>query len=73
MTRVRWTTNAADDLTRIVERIRKDNPDAARHVAQTIFNGLPRCAHFRTVDVLGWLRTQESLSLLSGPTSPYMK
>ena len=28
--RVRWTTNAADDLTRIVERIRQDNPEAAQ-------------------------------------------
>jgi plasmid stabilization system protein ParE len=36
MMRVRWTTNAADDLTHIVERISKDNPDAARRVARTI-------------------------------------
>ena len=28
MTRVRWTTDAADDLARIVERIREDNPEA---------------------------------------------
>ncbi len=33
MTRVRWTTDAADDLARIVERIREDNPEAARRVA----------------------------------------
>jgi toxin ParE1/3/4 len=37
MMRVRWTTNAADDLARIVERIREDKPSAAQHVAKTIF------------------------------------
>lgn len=38
--RVRWTANAANDLTRIVERIREDNPSAAQRVAQTIYNGV---------------------------------
>jgi plasmid stabilization system protein ParE len=37
---VRWTTTAADDLAHIVEYIRKDNPAAARHVAQTIHQGI---------------------------------
>jgi toxin ParE1/3/4 len=31
---------AADDLTRIVEYIRADNPEAARRVAQTIVEGV---------------------------------
>jgi hypothetical protein len=35
--RVRWTTNAANDLAHIVERIREENPAAARRVAQTIY------------------------------------
>jgi toxin ParE1/3/4 len=38
--RVRWTTRAADDLTDIVEYIRKDNPAAARRLAQTIYQGI---------------------------------
>jgi toxin ParE1/3/4 len=38
--RVRWTTTATDDLTHIVEYIRKDNPEAARRVAQVIFEGV---------------------------------
>lgn len=38
--RVRWTLNAANDLTQIVERIREDNPSAAQHVAQTIYKGV---------------------------------
>ena len=35
--RVQWTTTAARDLAHIVEYIRKDDPAAARRVAQTIF------------------------------------
>jgi toxin ParE1/3/4 len=38
--RVRWTTSAANDLTHIVERIRKDNPAAAQRVARTVYNGV---------------------------------
>ena len=33
--RIRWTTNAANDLTRIVERMREDNPTATQRVAGT--------------------------------------
>jgi addiction module RelE/StbE family toxin len=36
--RLRWTTDAANDLTHIVERIRLDNPPAAQRVAQAIYN-----------------------------------
>jgi len=38
--RVRWTTNAANDLAHIIERIREDNPAAAQRVAQTIYDGV---------------------------------
>ena len=38
--RVRWTTNAAADLTRIVERIREDNPSAALRIARIIYKGV---------------------------------
>jgi len=37
--RVRWTPEAANDLARIVERIRAENSEAAHRVAQTIYNG----------------------------------
>jgi toxin ParE1/3/4 len=40
VTRVRWTADAADDLARIVERIREGNPEAARRVAETIYHGV---------------------------------
>jgi toxin ParE1/3/4 len=44
--RVRWTTNAATDLARIVERIRTESPDAALHVARTIYNGVAQLRKF---------------------------
>ncbi len=38
--RVRWTTNASNDLARIVERIREDNAEAAHRVARTVYQGV---------------------------------
>jgi len=46
MMRVRWTTDAANDLARIVSYIRKDNPEAARNVAKTIFDGVAELRTF---------------------------
>ena len=40
MTRVRWTGPAANDFTRIIDRIREDNSSAAQRVAQTIYKGV---------------------------------
>ena len=34
--RVRWTTDAADDLERICDYIAESRPEAARRVAQTV-------------------------------------
>jgi toxin ParE1/3/4 len=36
---IRWSPEAADDLERIVQHIQKDNPEAARTVAETIYEG----------------------------------
>lgn len=36
MTRIRWTTKAADQLTALVNHIRENNPDIAQTVAQTL-------------------------------------
>ncbi len=44
--RVRWTTDAADDLTRIVERIREDNPGAAQRVAKRIHSAVAELRRF---------------------------
>jgi plasmid stabilization system protein ParE len=71
--RVRWTTNAANDLSRVVERIREDNPSAAQHVAQTIYKGVAELRTFPNRGVSAWPATRESLCLRLGPVSPYMK
>jgi toxin ParE1/3/4 len=38
--RVRWTTDAADDLERICDYIAESSPDSARSVAKTIVEGI---------------------------------
>lgn len=40
MTRVRWTTDAVDQLETIVERIRESNPEAARKLAQILVDNI---------------------------------
>jgi len=44
--RLRWTTPAADDLCRIVEYIRHDNPDKAAEVADVIYKGCDTLRRF---------------------------
>jgi toxin ParE1/3/4 len=44
--RVRWTSNAADDLARIVDYIRRDNPSAAQRVAKTIYSAVADLRRF---------------------------
>jgi len=43
---VRWSVPAANDLEHICEWIERDNPDAARRLAQTIYNGCSRLKDF---------------------------
>ena len=38
MTRIRWTTDAANQLEGIVKHIQEDNPDAARKTARAILD-----------------------------------
>jgi toxin ParE1/3/4 len=44
--RVRWSFPAAEDLERICERIERDNPEAARRVARTIYDTCARLKDF---------------------------
>ena len=43
--RIRWTAPAAQDLYRITAYIRRDNPEAARNVAKTIYDGCASLSH----------------------------
>lgn len=47
---VRWSLPAAEDLERICERIERDQPEAARRVARTIYN---ECARLKDFPNLG--------------------
>lgn len=47
---LRWSLPAAEDLERICERIERDNPEAARRVARTVYEG---CARLKTFPYLG--------------------
>ncbi len=67
--RVRWTTNAADDLKRIVEHIRKDNPAAAQRTAQTIYKGI---AALRTMPARGRVGRLENTRELVVTPLPYI-
>jgi toxin ParE1/3/4 len=48
--KLRWSSPAADDLERICERIERDNPEAARRVARTIYDG---CAELKQHPYVG--------------------
>jgi plasmid stabilization system protein ParE len=43
---VRWSLPAAEDLERICEWIERNNPDAARRVARTVYDGCSRLKDF---------------------------
>jgi toxin ParE1/3/4 len=43
---IRWSPPAAADLERICELIERDSPEAARRVAEVIYNGCGRLAAF---------------------------
>jgi len=47
---LRWSMPAAEDLERICDWIARDNPDAARRVAKTIYAG---CARLKDFPYLG--------------------
>ena len=67
--RIRWTTTAADDLSNIVEYIRRDNPAAARRVAKTLLEGVARLRKFPHIGRLGL--TDNTRELIFAPL-PYI-
>jgi addiction module RelE/StbE family toxin len=65
--RVRWTTTAADDLASIVEYIHKDNPAAARRVAQIIFEAVAGLRKFPNRGRIGLTENTRELVFSPGP------
>jgi addiction module RelE/StbE family toxin len=53
--RIRWTTDAVNDLTRIVERIREDNPAATQRVARRMSRFIARRVSRTMYDAIGGL------------------
>jgi toxin ParE1/3/4 len=67
--RVRWTTPAANDLYRIVQRIQDDNPSAAAKVATTLYE---KCVSLRDFPRRGRLGRIEGTRELVFPGLPYI-
>jgi len=67
MTRVRWTANAANDLASIVNYIRKDNPEAARRVAKTIFDVVSELRTFPSRGRIGIVENTRELVFAPWP------
>ena len=70
---VRWTTNAADDFTHVVEQIRADNPAAAHRVAQTIYQGIALLEALPNRGRVGGRNIPVSWCFLRGPISSFTK
>lgn len=67
--RVRWTTPAAHDLYRITRRIRRDNPEAAREVAQALYDG---CESLATMPYRGRNGRRPNTREFIFPDLPYI-
>ena len=54
--RIRWTANAANDFTRIVERMREDNPTATQRVARRISRFIAKRVSRKMYNTIAGLR-----------------
>ena len=67
--RVRWTTDAADDLERICDYIAQDRPDAARRVAESV---IERIGTLKAFPQLGRLGRVAGTREITFPPLPYV-
>lgn len=67
--RVRWTTDAADDLERICDYIAESRPDAARRVAQSV---VERIGTLKTFPNLGRDGRVQGTREISFPPLPFV-
>lgn len=66
---VRWSPEAAEDLERIVEYIRRENPSAGQRVAQTIYE---RAGALQTLPYRGRPGRIEGTRELPLPSLPFI-
>src|SRR4029078_13413285 len=64
--RVRWTTDAADDLERICDYIAEDRPESARRVAQSV---IERIGTLETFPNLGRVGRRQGTREIAFPPS----
>ncbi len=67
--KVRWTTNAANDLARIVARIKEDNPAAAQRIARIIYGAVAGLRQFPNAGRKGLAQNTRELVF---PPWPYI-
>ena len=67
--RVRWTTDAADDLERICDHIARDRPDSARRVAQSV---VERIDSLETLPRLGRVGRVHGTREIAFPPLPFV-
>ena len=71
--RVRWTTDAADDLERICDYIAQNRPESAQRVAQSVVERIaPRSRRSRCSGVLVGSTALESSRFRHSRFSPFM-
>ena len=72
--RVRWTTDAADDLERICDYIDQTSSDSARRVAATIVHGIAALRTFPNRGRLGRVEgTRELVERLAQDTLSFVR
>jgi toxin ParE1/3/4 len=67
--RVRWTTDAADDLERICDYIAESRPESARRVAQSV---VKRISELQSFPHLGRLGRVVATREIAFPPLPYI-
>ena len=69
--RVRWTTDAADDLERICDYIAESRPESARRVAQSVVEGIGTLTTFPRL-ILGRSGRVRGTREITFPPLPFM-
>ena len=67
--RVRWTTDAVDDLERICDYIAESRPESARRVAQSV---VERISELQSFPRIGRLGRVEGTREIAFPPLPYV-
>jgi toxin ParE1/3/4 len=65
--RIRWTTDAANDLEQIFHHIIRDNPTAARNVIRTITEGIGKLKAFPNLGRSGQVEGTREMVFTSLP------